>query len=110
MNLDPLQLASIYECLRSLKPFSSWKLPNSDAIEFRTPARADVWGEFREPNIITVSSTQQELTDLQTRMDAVYERYLKQLSAMDTAVSQMNSLRDSLSGQFDGLMSMYTKK
>lgn len=58
----------------------------------------------------TVSSTQQELTDLQTRMDAVYERYLKQLSAMDTAVSQMNSLRDSLSGQFDGLMSMYTKK
>jgi thiamine monophosphate synthase len=22
------------------------------------PARADVWGEFREPNIITVSSTQ----------------------------------------------------
>jgi len=58
----------------------------------------------------TVASTQQELTDLQTRMDSVYERYLKQLSAMDTAVSQMNSLRDSLSGQFEGLMAMYTQK
>jgi flagellar capping protein FliD len=43
-------------------------------------------------------------------MDGVYERYLKQLAAMDSVVSQMNSLRDSLSGQFEGLMAMYTNK
>jgi len=57
-----------------------------------------------------VTSTQEELTELQARMDGVYERYLKQLAAMDSVVSQMNSLRDSLSGQFEGLMAMYTKK
>jgi flagellar hook-associated protein 2 len=57
-----------------------------------------------------VTSTQEELSELQVRMDAVYERYLKQLAAMDSVVSQMNSLRDSLSGQFEGLMAMYTKK
>ncbi len=57
-----------------------------------------------------VTSTQEELSELQERMDGVYERYLKQLSAMDSVVSQMNSLRDSLSGQFEGLMAMYTKK
>jgi flagellar hook-associated protein 2 len=57
-----------------------------------------------------VTSTQEDLAELQARMDAVYERYLKQLSAMDSVVSQMNSLRDSLSGQFEGLMAMYTKK
>jgi flagellar hook-associated protein 2 len=57
-----------------------------------------------------VTSTQEELSELQARMDGVYERYLKQLAAMDSVVSQMNSLRDSLSGQFEGLMAMYTKK
>ncbi len=57
-----------------------------------------------------VTSTQEELTNLQARMDGVYERYLKQLAAMDSVVSQMNSLRDSLAGQFEGLMAMYTKK
>lgn len=57
-----------------------------------------------------VTSTQEELSELQERMDGVYERYLKQLSAMDSVVSQMNSLRDSLSGQFEGLMAMYTNK
>lgn len=57
-----------------------------------------------------VTSSQEELSELQERMDGVYERYLKQLSAMDSVVSQMNSLRDSLSGQFEGLMAMYTKK
>jgi len=57
-----------------------------------------------------VTSTQEELSDLQERMDGVYERYVKQLAAMDSVVSQMNSLRDSLSGQFEGLMAMYTNK
>ena len=58
----------------------------------------------------TVTATKEDLTDLQARMDAVYERYLKQLSAMDSVVSQMNSVRDSLAGQFEGLMAMYTNK
>jgi len=57
-----------------------------------------------------VTTTQDELTKLQERMDGVYDRYVKQLSAMDSVVSQMNSVRDSLKGQFEGLMAMYTNK
>lgn len=53
--LRPEHLAAMYDCLRILPPFSEWKLPESDAVEFRTPAIND-FGEFREPNIITVSS------------------------------------------------------
>lgn len=53
--LSPEHLAHMYECLRQLPPFTEWKLPESDAVKFRTPAITD-YGEFRYPNIITVSS------------------------------------------------------
>lgn len=53
--LSPVHLAHMYDMLRSLPPFDGWKLPDSDAIEFRTPARADVYGEFKAPNLIVVS-------------------------------------------------------
>lgn len=53
--LHPSHLAIMYECLRKLPPFKEWKLPDADEIEFRTPAIID-FGEFRAPNVITVSS------------------------------------------------------
>lgn len=62
--LDPRHVAAMYDCLRALPPFDKWKLPESDEIEFRTPARADVFGEFLdgEPRIITISSARHSHT------------------------------------------------
>jgi flagellar hook-associated protein 2 len=51
-----------------------------------------------------------DMTRLKEQMDAVYERYLDQFIVMDGLVSQMNSLRDSLKGQFENLAAMYNNK
>ena len=55
--LTPQLLAHMWDCLREMPPFSKWKLPDSDAIEFRTPARDDIFGQFVAPNIVTVSAS-----------------------------------------------------
>lgn len=56
--LHPNHVAAMYDCIKKLPPFDKWKLPESDAVEFRTPARADVFGEFTDgdPPVITISS------------------------------------------------------
>ena len=46
--LTPLVLVSMYQMLRECPPFRGWKLPESDAIEFRTPMRRDAHGEHIE--------------------------------------------------------------
>ena len=55
--LRPEHLAHMYDMLKQLPPFSEWKIPDSDDIVFKTPARRDVCGEFQEgePHTITVS-------------------------------------------------------
>ena len=52
---------------------------------------------------------EQDLTKLQTRMDALLVRYQKQLAAMDSLVGSTNSQKASLKSSFDGMMSVYTK-
>ncbi len=54
--------------------------------------------------------SQEELSALEDRMKSLLERYMKQFSAMESLVGNSNSLRDSLSSSFDGMMSVYTKK
>ena len=56
------------------------------------------------------SKHQEELTALQTRMDALLKRYQKQFSAMNSFVGGINSQKTSLKSSFDGMMSMYTNK
>ena len=56
------------------------------------------------------SKHQDELTALQTRMDALLKRYQKQFSAMNSFVGGINSQKTSLKSSFDGMMSMYTNK
>ncbi len=51
-----------------------------------------------------------ELTALEDRMKALLERYMKQFSAMESLVGNSNSLRDSLSTSFEGMMSVYSRK
>lgn len=52
----------------------------------------------------------QQLTKLQTRMDALLQRYTKQFGVMESLVGQSNSMKTSLKSSFEGLMSMYTNK
>lgn len=53
---------------------------------------------------------QKDLSDLQTRMDALLARYTKQFAAMDSLVGQVNSQKTSLKSTFDGMMAAYTNK
>ena len=50
------------------------------------------------------------LTKLQTRMDALLKRYNTQFAAMQSLVGQVNSQKTSLKSTFDGMMSTYTNK
>jgi flagellar hook-associated protein 2 len=50
------------------------------------------------------------LAALQTRMQAVLERYTKQFSVMESLVGNINSQKASLKSSFDGMMAMYTNK
>ena len=50
------------------------------------------------------------LTKLQTRMDALLARYQKQFSAMDSLVGGINTQKTSLKSTFDGMMSSLTGK
>ncbi len=52
---------------------------------------------------------QEDLTKLQTRMDALLARYQKQLASMDSLVGNTNTKKTSLKSTFDGMMSVYTK-
>jgi flagellar hook-associated protein 2 len=56
------------------------------------------------------SKYQKDLTDLQTRMDALLARYTKQFAAMDSLVGQVNSQKTSLKSTFEGMMAAYTNK
>ena len=83
--LSPEHLAAMYDCYRQLPPFDKWKLPESDEIEFRTPARVDVDGEFiaGKPHVITVSSARHSYT----------------FSIMQTLCHEMLHLHEERSGQ-----------
>lgn len=52
----------------------------------------------------------EQLTKLQTRMDALLTRYQKQFAAMDSMVGSVNSQKTSLKSTFDGMMATYTNK
>jgi flagellar hook-associated protein 2 len=51
-----------------------------------------------------------DLTKLEARMATLLERYTRQFSVMEAIVGNASSLRDSLTGTFEGLMAMYTRK
>jgi len=56
------------------------------------------------------SKYQDDLTALQTRMDALLKRYQTQFAAMNSFVGNVNSQKTSLKSSFDGMMAMYTNK
>lgn len=46
LHLTPDILEASYELLRATQPFSRWKLPHADDVEFRVTGHAGVFGSF----------------------------------------------------------------
>ena len=57
-----------------------------------------------------IARYQDDLEKLNLRMDKLLERYNKQFAAMESLLSQTNSLKTSLKSSFDGMMASYTNK
>ena len=59
MTLTPEGCAALYDALRAHAPFSKWKLPESDAIEFHVIRDQKVFGtyHFGDDHAITVSES-----------------------------------------------------
>ena len=53
---------------------------------------------------------QTDLSNLQTRMDALLTRYQTEFAAMNSFVGSTNAEKTSLKASFDGMMAMYTNK
>jgi flagellar hook-associated protein 2 len=53
---------------------------------------------------------QEQLTQLDTRMVALLQRYTKQFSSMNSIVGNVNAQKTSLKSTFDGMMASYTNK
>lgn len=50
-----------------------------------------------------IEEYQDKLAELDRRMSSIYDRYLKQFTAMETAIDEMNNLRDYLEQQLSSL-------
>ena len=50
-----------------------------------------------------VNGYEADLADLDRRMEQIYNRYLAQFTAMETAIDQMNSTREYLESALQGL-------
>jgi flagellar hook-associated protein 2 len=58
-----------------------------------------------QANFLTnrTSEYQQDLADLETKLERLEERYTKQFLTMQTLVDQMNTTKDSLKSSFENL-------
>jgi flagellar hook-associated protein 2 len=62
----------------------------------------------RETNATNeLSDYEDQLTKLQTRMDAVYNRYLMQFGAMESLMASLNNTKDYLTSQLDSMSKVY---
>ena len=91
--LTPERCAAIYECLRAFPPFDKWRLPPAEEVEFRTPNRKDIFGEYIEfdPHIITLSLTNIGHYETAHRVIAHEMLHLSQAIAGTRTKSQHNA-------------------
>ncbi len=78
---------------------------------------ATALGNFTDSDgIVTTRSTtaadeladhQEELAELETRMETVYQRYLTQFTAMESLMASMDATKDYLTGQLESLSKAY---
>jgi flagellar hook-associated protein 2 len=78
---------------------------------------ATTLGNFTDSDgIVTTRSTtanndledhKEELAELETRMESVYQRYLTQFTAMESLMASMDATKDYLTGQLESLSKAY---
>ena len=61
LPLTPDMVAAVYECLRQMPPFSKWRLPPADEVEFEVTSRHNTMGEYTryvrtDEHILIISS------------------------------------------------------
>ena len=62
----------------------------------------------RETNATNkLTDYEDQLTKLQTRMDAVYSRYLMQFGAMEAMMATLDNTKDYLTSQLESLSKVY---
>lgn len=83
-----------------------------DAVRsLRTMLRADGLIARQSQNAIqSIERERQRLEALESRMDQLLERYVRQFSLMESIVGESTRLRGSLESSFEGLMAMYTRR
>ena len=76
-----------------------------DAIQTLTELMASDGAIMTQTNNLStrIGDYEEQLDDLDRRMTQVYDRYLAQFTAMETAIDELNSTRDYLKSAFEGL-------
>ena len=57
-----------------------------------------------------IAEVEDDLADLERRMEMVYQRYINQFSVMESMVAQLNSTREALTGQLEALTASWSNK
>jgi flagellar hook-associated protein 2 len=57
-----------------------------------------------------IAEIEDDLADLERRMEMVYQRYINQFSVMESMVAQLNSTREALTGQLEALTASWSNK
>lgn len=72
-HLTPDLMAGAYDYLRGSRPFSSWRLPKSDEVEFHVTKHKEILGDHNligERHVIRGSATNIGTTDMLMRVMA----------------------------------------
>lgn len=72
-HLTPELMAAAYEFLRASKPFSAWRLPEADDVEFHVTRHREIIGDHSmhgEKHVIRCSATNVGTTDALIRVMA----------------------------------------
>jgi len=72
-------------------------------LEVLTDSIDGIFAQRTESTRKELSAYSKELIDLETRMEALYERYLSQFTVMETLVKQLNSTRESLADTWSNM-------
>ena len=72
-------------------------------MEVLTDSIDGIFAQRTESTRKELSSYSKELLELETRMEALYERYLSQFTVMETLVKQLNSTRESLTDTWSNM-------
>ena len=77
----------------------------SESPHFPDPAVSE--SDMQKDATTSLADHKEELTKLETRMEAVYQRYLTQFTAMESLMASMDATKAYLTGQLESLSKAY---